>query len=385
MAGYALSDSNFINTLRGINEIKSLNWYDNFTLKNKHIYSEFQERVFYLGRIKVKLNLMTGLASSLFLILILLFTSIQVIDKKMTQGELMAILSLCSTMVPSILNISLIGIPLNEAKVALDRMFEFTQIEPEENIRNTEKEDLEIHKISLENISFRFPGRKLLLENIFFCVRKGQVVALVGESGCGKSTLTNIILRFYDPENGDIILNGNLNAKEVSIKKLRSKIGIIPQEIHIFNGTILQNLLTEITEDKFRDMISTISDMGLTSFIDSFPSGIMTLVGEEGINLSGGQRQLIAFIRVLLNKPDILVIDEGTSNMDRGTEHVIMNLIAKLKSRMGIILISHRINLIKKLSDFIYVIEGKNISTFGTHEDLIKSDNLYRRFWEDFY
>ena len=169
MAGYALSDSNFINSLQGINEIKSLNWYDNFTLKNKLIYSEFQERAFHLGGIKVKLNLMTGLASALYLILILVFTSIQVINKTMTQGELMAILSLCSTMVPSILNISLIGIPLNEAKVALDRMFEFSQIDPEENIRNTEEnENLEIQKLSIEKISFRFPGQKLLLDNISF-------------------------------------------------------------------------------------------------------------------------------------------------------------------------------------------------------------------------
>ena len=211
------------------------------------------------------------------------------------------------------------------------------------------------------------------------------MISLVGESGCGKSTLANVILRFYDPENGDIILNQHSSAKEVSIKKLRSKIGIIPQEIHIFNGTILQNLLTEITEDKIRDMISMVSDMGLTSYIDSFPSGIMTLVGEEGINLSGGQRQLIAFIRVLLNKPDILVIDEGTSNMDRGTERLIMNLIAKLKSQMGIILISHRINMIRQLSDYIYVIDNKTISSCGTHADLIRSDNLYKRFWEDFY
>ena len=132
-------------------------------------------------------------------------------------------------------------------------------------------------------------------------------------------------------------------------------------------------------------MISTISAFGLSSFIEGFPSGLMTLVGEEGINLSGGQRQLLAFIRVLLNKPDILVIDEGTSNMDRGTEGMIMNLIARLKSEMGILLISHRINMVKNLSDYIYVIEDRMIATEGLHDDLLKTDNLYKRFWDDFY
>ena len=224
-----------------------------------------------------------------------------------------------------------------------------------------------------------------MLDNIIFTVEKGKVVSLVGESGCGKSTLANIILRFYSAESGKIILNDKNDSDEVDLKNWRSKIGIIPQEIHIFNGTILQNLLTELTESKINEMISTISGFGLSSFIESFPSGLMTLVGEEGINLSGGQKQLLAFIRVLINKPDILVIDEGTSNMDRGTESMIMNLITRLKSEMGILLISHRINMVKNLSDYIYVIEDRVITNKGTHNDLIKSDNLYKRFWDDFY
>ena len=385
MAGYSLSDSNFINSLRGITEIKSMNWQNDFSGKNKYIYTEFQDRAFLLGKIKVKLNLLTGLTGTLYLIIVLIYTSWQVMGSKMTQGELMAILSLTSTLLPSVLNLALIGIPFNEAKVALNRMFEFTQINPEEGEISGKKVSLDIQKISLENISFRFPGQKLLLENICISVEKGKVVSLIGESGCGKSTLANIILRFYLPEAGKIILNSNIDSDEVGLKNWRSKIGIIPQEIHIFNGTILQNLLTELTESKINEMISTISGFGLNGFIDSFPSGLMTLVGEEGINLSGGQKQLLAFIRVLINKPDILVIDEGTSNMDRGTEGMIMNLIARLKSEMGILLISHRINMIKNLSDYIYVIEGRNITNKGTHDDLIKADNLYKRFWDDFY
>ena len=385
MTGYALSDSNFIDSLKGIGEIKSLNWQNDFTLKNKSIYSEFQERAFYLGKIKVKLSLLSGLAGTFYIMIILLYSSSQVMTSMMTQGELMAVLSLSSTLLPSVLNLALIGIPFNEAKVALNRMFEFTQIEPEERVSAANNENLEIQKLSFENLSFRFPGQKLLLENICLSIEKGKVISLVGESGCGKSTLANIMLRFYLPESGKISINNCKSSDEVDLKKWRSKIGIIPQEIHIFNGTILQNLLTELTESKINEMISTISGFGLGGFIDGFPSGLMTIVGEEGINLSGGQKQLLAFIRVLITKPDILVIDEGTSNMDRSTESMIMNLINRLKSDMGILLISHRINMIRHLSDYIYVIEGKGITNEGTHDELIKSDNLYRKFWDDFY
>jgi ATP-binding cassette subfamily B protein len=385
MSGYALSESNFINSLEGITEIKSMNWQNDFSVKNKNIYSEFQDRAFLLGKIKVKLNLLTGLAGTLYLIIVLIYSSSQVMGSKMTQGELMAILSLSSTLLPSVLNLALISIPVSEAKVALNRMFEFTQIKPEEGKNNDINATLNIGQIRLENISFRFPGQKLLIDNISLTVEKGKVVSLVGESGCGKSTLANIILRFYPVEAGKMILNNNTDSGVIDLKNWRSGIGIIPQEIHIFNGTILQNLLTELTESKIKEMIATISGFGLNSFIDSFPSGLMTLVGEEGINLSGGQKQLLAFIRVLINKPDILVIDEGTSNMDRGNEKMIMDLITRLKSEMGILLISHRINMIKKLSDYIYVIEDRVITNKGTHDDLIKSDNLYKRFWDDFY
>ncbi|MCK7532177.1 MAG: ATP-binding cassette domain-containing protein [Marinilabiliales bacterium] len=115
----------------------------------------------------------------------------------------------------------------------------------------------------------------------------------------------------------------------------RDRVGIIPQEIHVFNGTILQNLITDFSETALGELVSVINHFGLSGFLQSFPSGLMTLIGEEGINLSGGQKQVLAFIRALVKKPDILIIDEGTSNMDRGTERVIMDLIETPEGRNG--------------------------------------------------
>ena len=386
MAGYAMSESNFIDSLKGITEIKSLNWQSDFSLRNNLIYSDFQDKAVQLGTVKIRLGLITGITGTLYLITVLVFSSVQVMQSKLTQGELMAILTLSSTILPSVLNLSLISIPISEVKVALNRMFEFTRIKPEENGDELRVcNNLNISRIDLENVFFRYPGQKLLLDDISVTIEKGRIVSLVGECGTGKSTLASLIMRFYEPESGRMIINGSHGLKELDLKTWREKVGIIPQDIHIFNGTLLQNLVTGINEKSINEAVAKISRYGFDQFINSLPSGFMTLVGEEGINLSGGQKQIVAFIRALMKNPEILVIDEGTANMDRNTEDFIMNLISGLKPEMGILLISHRINLVKKLSDRIYVLENKKISAQGTHNELIEHENLYSRFWKVFY
>jgi|WetSurMetagenome_2_1015567.scaffolds.fasta_scaffold00040_5 ATP-binding cassette, subfamily C, bacteriocin exporter len=385
MSGYALNESNFIDSLKGITEIKCMNWQDNFSEKNRNIYTDYQKRAVVLGKQKVSMNFIVSLIGTLFMMIILFYCSYQVMRYNLTQGELMAILTLSSTMLPSILNISLISIPISEVKVALTRMFEFTQIDPEAQPEPVINEYLlKIDKLDLQNISFRFPGQPLLLNNISIQLEKGKVVSLVGESGSGKSTLAHIILRHYLVESGIIVINGNISSEDVSLKTWRSCIGLVPQDIHVFNGTILQNLIPNLSEDKLKETIEKIEEFGLADFINSFPSGLLTLVGEEGLNLSGGQKQILAFIRVLLKEPQILIIDEGTSNLDINTEEIIISLILKLKSQIGILLISHRINIIKKLSDHIFLLENRSIKEGGTHHELVIRDNLYSRFWKDF-
>ena len=384
MAGYASSESNFIDSLDGINEIRSLNWQNFFFRKNNRIYSDFQLRIFSLGNIRLKLNLMAGLAGTLFLMIVLVYSSMEVMHSRMTEGELMAILSLGSTLIPSVLNLALLDLPLSEARVALGRMFEFTRIKPESQEFGSDNAELRIRKLELRDISFRFPGKGLQLERICLTLEKRRLVSLVGECGSGKSTLANVILRFYEAESGNIVINDALDSHNVGVKNWRSRIGIIPQEIHIFNGTILQNILSELSESEISEMASTVSAYGLDGFINSFPSGLLTQVGEEGINLSGGEKQLLAFIRVLIRKPDILVIDEGTSSMDTKSESRILGLLTRLKSDTGILLISHRMNLVRKLSDEIHILDNRRIVNRGSHDELLLNDNLYQRFWENF-
>mgnify|MGYP002346651114 FL=1 len=384
MAGYALNESNFINTLRGVTEIKSMRWQPLFESRNKSIFSLFQERAFSLGRIKIKLGMVTNLAGLLYLMGLLLYASLEVMETRMTQGELMAIISLSSTLLPSVMNLALVSIPLSEARVAIERMFEFTQLNAEDSKEGRAWEPSGISSISLEGISFRYPGQKLLLKDIDLEVRQGGITALVGESGSGKSTLVNILMRFYQAESGTIKINGNFRYEEIPLDTWRKSIGLIPQEVHLFNGTVLENIIPDPDEARLNRLIKITSEYGLESFIASLPLGLATLTGEEGVKLSGGQKQVIAFIRALFNEPDILIIDEGTSGMDRDTEALILKIMMRIKEKTGILLVTHRINIIRKLCDRMYLLEGGRITASGSHFELLSTDNLYRRYWEEF-
>ncbi len=384
MAGYAMNEGNFINSLRGITEIKSMNWQNIYTAKNKSIFSVFQERAFSLGEIKIKLGMLTGLVGTLYIIGLLVFTSLEVMGSKMTQGELMAILSLSSTLLPSVMNLALVSIPLSEARVAIERMFEFTKLKSDSAGLTAPFAETEIRQISLNKISFRFPGQKLFLSDINLEIKRGEIIALVGESGSGKSTLVNILMRFYLPESGSIKVNDVVDSGMISLENWRNSVGVVPQEVHLFNGTLLENIIPEPDEEKINKLIRLTADFGLEPFVNSLPLGFATMTGEDGVKLSGGQKQIIAFLRALIHDPDILLIDEGTSGMDRDTELLFLNLLKRIRGRMGVLIVTHRINLIKRLCDRIYILEDRTISASGTHEVLIKEDNLYSRFWEDF-
>lgn len=384
MAGYALNEGNFINTLRGITEIKSMRWQKKYSARNHAVFTAFQDRAFEVGKIKVKLGMLTGLAGTLYLMGLLLYTSVRVMRSVMTQGELMAILSLSSSLIPSVMNLALLSIPLNEARVAIERMFEFTQISPEKDLDADENMDVLVSRVSLKNISFRFPGQKRLFSEVSIDLEIGKVVALVGESGSGKSTIVNILMRFYAPESGCITFNSDIDCGKLTLDKWRSSIGLVPQDVHLFNGTVLENIIPESDKEQTDRLIRMTNDYSLGPFIESLPLGLATITGEEGVKLSGGQRQIIAFMRALINEPRILLIDEGTSGMDRDTEALILGILDRLKGRTGVLLVTHRINVIRRFCDRIYILEGGVISAAGTHDDLMSGENIYKRYWDDF-
>jgi ABC-type bacteriocin/lantibiotic exporter with double-glycine peptidase domain len=382
MSSYAQTESNYISTLQGIEPIKNHNKYNLFQQSNQAIYNNYQSKIFTLGKIQISLSFAANAFAVLFLISVLTYASYQVLCGYLKTGELMAILGMSGSLLPSVANLALISIPINEAKIAFDRMFEFTGIEPEKNIDDSLLIN-SFESLQVNHLTFRFAGRSQILKDISFEVNKGEIIAIMGENGCGKSTLLQILQKHYEKETGEIFVNQKIVFTDINLNNWRNIIGVVPQNIHIFNGTVIENIAFDDAITNPQKVVDFIKDYGFADFIDNLPQSLMTIVGEEGINLSGGQKQMIAMARALYHQPQLLILDEGTSAMDKQSEQFILNLLHHLKQDMAVIFITHRLHVLKNFCDRIYILENGQIVSTGTHQTLLSSKNLYSEYWKD--
>jgi ATP-binding cassette, subfamily C, bacteriocin exporter len=264
---------------------------------------------------------------------------------------------------------------MTEAK-RLSEIFEFHG--ENDNIKNKKITSL-YGDITINHISFRYGGQKLLLEDLSLKINAGERVGFVGRSGSGKTTLSKLLLRFYEIENGSIYING-CNIEDINAIELRKHISYISQEISLFHGTIKENLTMWDEKINLQDIENVCREIGLDRYIDSLPYKYNTIVTEQGKGLSGGEKQKIAIARALLKKSDILIMDESTSNLDPITENEIKNAIDKYMGRITTIIISHRLSTIKNC-DKIYVFDKGRIMEEGSHDELISANGYYYKLW----
>lgn len=236
-------------------------------------------------------------------------------------------------------------------------------------------------KVTLENVGFSYPTRKdvEVLKNVSLQVDPGQKIALVGQSGSGKSTIVQLILRFYQIQKGSIKIDDQ-DITTLPIHQLRKEIGIVPQDVILFGGTILENIRygkPEATMEEVREAAKLSNSL---QFIESFPDGFETIVGERGIKLSGGQRQRVAIARAILKNPKILILDEATSSLDAESEKLVQEALENLMIGRTSIIVAHRLATIKDV-DCIYVLENGNIVEEGTHAQLIQlAGGIYAQY-----
>lgn len=380
MQAYAMNESNYVDTIQGIEVIKNQSKESIFSKITETIYGHFQNKVYDLGLVGTKYGLFTQIIGVVALAGVLAFCSFLVLQETLQVGELVALFSMAGGLFPAIEAVARANIQIREAKIAFDRMYEFTSIEPE-NSTGEEHQWNNISTIRVESLSFRFPGRKQLIKNLSMEIKKGEIICLLGESGGGKSTLLQILQKFYEPESGSILIDG-IQYRNINIKSLRSKLGIVPQEIKIFNASLIDNIILGESEIDPKNLEDFMSYFGFDQYFQEFPQGYATILGEESVNISGGQKQLVGLARALWSIPEILLLDEATSALDRKTESFVLNLLEKLKKDRLILLVTHRITTAAK-ADKIYILESDTISESGSVIQLLQSNNFFSDFYEE--
>jgi ABC-type bacteriocin/lantibiotic exporter with double-glycine peptidase domain len=387
MASYARNESNYISTLQGIRAIKAFNRQADFGTLNRTTYGHFQDNIIMLGMVQLRLGAGASLASVGLLMAVLGFASYQVLYGTLKTGELMALLGMASTLLPAVANLALITVPFTEAKVAFERMFEFMGRPPEATdsgpALNEDVPAVEFEQIDVRGVSFRFPGRAALLSDVSLTLRRGEILGMVGESGSGKSTLVQLLERFYVPESGQITVDRRYALADLPLTEWRQQAVAVPQEIHLFNGTLLDNILLGAVVKDESAFQSFLEKPAFRQFWERLPQGLHTLVGEEGINLSGGQRQWVGLMRALHRQPRVLLLDEATSAMDAHSEQLVFELLRELRPQMAVLFVTHRLHVLPRLCDRICLLESGHPTLVGTHEALLAGNNLYSRFWQD--
>ncbi|MGC9355096.1 MAG: peptidase domain-containing ABC transporter, partial [Mariniphaga sp.] len=374
-------ESQLVESLNAVKTIKQLGIENSASLKTETRFIDLLHSAYKSGLNSVFSGNSSLFISRIFTIILLWVGSIFVLSQEITPGELMSFYALIGYLTGPVSGLIGMNKTYQNATIAADRLFEIMDLEREPDEDLVDAAETTAGDISFRKVSFSYGTRTDVFENFNLTIRAGEITAIVGESGSGKSTITALLQKLY-PVNEGAIYIGDTNINYFSNESLRKLVGIVPQNLDLFAGTVVENIAAGEFNPNMRKVLAICKQLEMLDFIEKLPNGFNTYVGEHGTTLSGGQKQRLAIVRALYRNPEILVLDEATSSLDSEAEHHVQQTIQQLKKEgKTIIVIAHRLGTVIN-ADKIAVLKNGKLMEEGTHNQLWSQKGIYYSMWQ---
>lgn len=375
-------ESQLVESLNSVSTIKQFGLESFANIKTETRFIQLLKTVYKSGLNSVFSGNASQFTSRIFTIILLWVGAVYVLQGSLTPGELLSFYAVVGYFTGPVSELVGMNKTIQDAMIAADRLFEIMDLDQEEQGKKVNLKPELIGDIRFKEVHFRYGSRMDVFESLDLVVSKGKVTAFVGESGSGKTTLVNILQKLYPIKSGRVLI-GEMNLAHIDTQSLRKALTVVPQEIDLFAGNVIENIAVGQFEPDMEKIITICKKLGILSFIEDLPNGFETYLGENGATLSGGQIQRIAIARALYKDPEILILDEATSSLDSASEQYVKKAINYLrKQEKTVILIAHRLSTVF-MADRICVLEKGRLVEEGSHEELIKQQNHYYKLWQN--
>ena len=365
-------------TLGGLRIIKAFNAEDKMNAKFAKVNEEYRDNILWVNTRQQLAHPMSEFLGTVMIIIVLWFGGVQVLNNATISGStFIYYLVILYSIINPLKEFSKAGYNIPKGLASMERVDKILMAE--NDIKEPEHpKDITTfeHQIEFRNVSFRY-GEQWVLRNVNLVIEKGKTIAIVGQSGSGKSTLVDLIPRYYDVQEGEVLIDG-INVKDLGVHDLRKLIGNVNQEAILFNDTVRNNITFGVENATLKEVEDAAKIANAHDFVRAMEHGYDTNIGDRGGRLSGGQRQRISIARAILKNPPILILDEATSALDTESERLVQDALFRLMKTRTTVAIAHRLSTIKHADEICVLHEGRIVER-GTHDELISLNGFYKK------